>query len=327
MVTSRRAALAAAAALAWQAPARANDFPKRSITWVVPGGPGSVLDIAARLIATKLAARLGQAVVVDNRLGAGGTAAAELAARAAPDGHTLFFGNFATFAIAPLLIPNLRYEAQRDFLPVQGIGASANIILTGMRRPWKTIPELIAHARAHPGKVTYAASIGSGQHAGAALFVEKAGIELTLIPYTNFGQVLNDLAAERVDIYFDYPLSSLPFVRDNRLRALAVNAGERLAIAPDIPTLAEVGLPGAELLGWSGVYVPARTPAAVVAQLGEAIRAALREPDVRALFDNTGTILWDNVDAAGLARALEEEIPRMRHLIGRTIPKAGPKPG
>ncbi|MFZ4408625.1 MAG: Bug family tripartite tricarboxylate transporter substrate binding protein [Paracraurococcus sp.] len=282
-----------------------------------------MLDIAARLVASKLAPRLGQGVVVDNRLGAGGTAAAELVARSAPDGHTLFFGNFATFAIAPLLIPNLRYDAQRDFAPVHGIGASANIAVTGMGRPWKSIPELIAHARAHPGQLTYAASIGSGQHAAAALFVETAGIQLTHIPYTNFGQVLNDLAGERVDLYFDYPLSSLPYVRDNRLRALAVNAGERLAIAPDIPTLAEAGLPGAELLGWSGVYVPARTPPAVVQRLAEAFRDALREPEVRALFDNTGTILWDHVDASRLAQALVEEIPRMRHLIGRTIPKPG----
>ena len=254
-------------------PARAQDFPNRTITWVVPGGPGSVLDIAARLIAGKLAPRLGQSVVVDNRLGAGGTVAAEIAARAAPDGHTLFFGNFATFAIAPLLIPNLRYEAQRDFLPVQGIGASANIAVTGMGRPWQTVRELIAFARAHPGQVTYAAAIGSGQHVAAALFAEVAAIELTHIPYTNFGQALNDLAAGRVDLCFDYPLSSLPYVRDGRLRALAVNAGERLAIAPEVPTLAEAGLPGAELLGWSGVYVPARTPPATVARLGEAIRA------------------------------------------------------
>ncbi|TCZ51787.1 Bug family tripartite tricarboxylate transporter substrate binding protein [Roseicella aquatilis] len=323
MATSRRAALAAGAVLAGQGRARAQDFPNRTLTWVVPGGPGSVLDVAARLIATRMGPRLGQNVVIDNRLGAGGTAAAEFAARSAPDGHTLFFGNFATFAIAPLLIPNLRYDAQRDFLPVQGIGASANIAVTGMDRPWKSIPELIRHAREHPGRVTYAASIGSGQHAAAALFVERAGIALTHIPYNNFGQALNDLAAGRVDLYFDYPLSSLPYVRDGRLRALAVNAGERLAIAPDIPTLAEAGLPGAELLGWSGLYVPARTPPAVVARLAEVTHECLREPEVRTLFDNTGTILWANVDAARLARALEEEIPRMRHLIGRAIPKAG----
>ncbi|MDO9708710.1 Bug family tripartite tricarboxylate transporter substrate binding protein [Paracraurococcus lichenis] len=323
MATTRRAALAAAAALPLARQAAALDFPTRTITWVVPGGPGSVLDVAARLIATKLGPRLSQGVVIDNRLGAGGTAAAEFAARSAPDGHTLFFGNFATFAIAPLLIPNLRYDAQRDFVPVHGIGASANIAVTGMNRPWKTIPELIAYARANPGKVTFGASIGSGQHAATALFIEKAGIELTHIPYNNFGQITNDLVAERVDLYFDYPLSSLPFVRDNRLRALAVNAAERLAVAPEVPTLAEAGLPDAELLGWSGLYVPARTPPAVLARLAAATREALREPEVKALFDSTGTILWDGVDAEQLARALEEEIPRMQRLIGRTIPRKG----
>ena len=206
---------------------------------------------------------------------------------------------------------------------MQGIGASANIAVTGMGRPWQTVRELIAFARAHPGQVTYAAAIGSGQHVAAALFAEVAAVELTHIPYTNFGQALNDLAAGRVDLCFDYPLSSLPYVRDGRLRALAVNAPARLAVAPEVPTLAEAGLPGAELLGWSGVYVPARTPSATVARLGEAIRQALREPEVRALFDNTGSILWDHVDAAGLAQALDEEIPRMRHLIGRTLPKPG----
>ena len=116
-------------------------------------------------------------------------------------------------------------------------------------------------------------------------------------------------------------------MRDGRLRALAVHAGTRLAIAPEVPTLAEAGLPGAELLGWSGIYLPARTPPAVVARLGAVVHASLREPDVRALFDNTGTILWDGVGPAQLAQALEEEIPRMRHLIGRTLPKPGPKPG
>jgi tripartite-type tricarboxylate transporter receptor subunit TctC len=261
--------------------------------------------------------------VVDNRLGAGGTTAAEFAARAAPDGHTLFFGNFATFAIAPLLIPNLRYDAQRDFAAVQGIGASANIAVTGMERPWRSIPELIAYARANPGKVTYAAGIGSGQHAAAALFCHVAELDITHVPYNNFGQALNDLAAGRVDLYFDYPLSSLPYVRDGRLRALAVNAGERLAMAPEIPTLAEAGLPGAELLGWSGLYVPARTPPAAVERLGAATRDALDEADVKALFDNTGTILWTHMDAPKLVLALEEEIPRMRRLIGRTLPKAG----
>lgn len=317
MAITRRTILAGGA-LAWPAlRARAGEeYPARPITWVVPGGPGGVLDVAARLIALKLGALLGQGVVIDNRLGAGGTVAAEYAARSAPDGYTVFFGNFATFAIAPLLIPGLRYEARRDFTPVHGIGASANIVIAGLGQPFADIPSLIGHARRNPGTVTYGAGIGSGQHVAGALFAQAAGVELTLVPYSNFGQALNDTVAGRLDLMFDYPLSALPHVRDGRLRALAVNAAERLAIAPEVPTLAEAGLTGAELLGWSGLYLPARTPPAIVARLSEAVHRALLDREVKALFDSTGTILWDGVDGPALGRALEEEIPRMRRLIG-----------
>ncbi len=317
MATTRRTILAGGALALPALRARAGEeYPARSITWVVPGGPGSVLDVAARLIALKLGIVLGQSVVIDNRMGAGGTVAAEHAARSAPDGYTLFFGNFATFAIAPLLIPGLRYEARRDFAPVHGIAASPNIVISGLKQPFASIPALIEYAKRHPGRVTYGASIGSGQHAAGALFAQAAGVELTLIPYSNFSQALNDTVAGRLDLMFDYPLSSLPHVRDGKLRALAVNAGERLAIAPDVPTLAETGLSGAELLGWSGLYLPARTPPAILARLAEATHRALRDREVKALFDSTGTILWDGVDGPALGRALEEEIPRMQRLIG-----------
>lgn len=324
MATTRRTLLALGAAAPWVAqPATAGEFPTRAVTWVVPGGPGSVLDVAARLMAVKMGAGFGQSVVIDNRLGAGGTVAAEYAARAAPDGHTIFFGNFATFAIAPLLIPNLRYDARRDFVPVHGVAASANIVVTGLGRPFDGIPALIEHARANPGRVTYGASVGSGQHAAGALFAQVAGLDLTLVPYANFAQAMNDTVAGRLDLMFDYPLSTMSHVRDGKLRALAVNAGARLAIAPEVPTLAEAGLRGAELLGWSGLYAPARTPAAVVARLAEAIRAALADREVKALFDNTGTINWGGVDGPALAQALEEEIPRMRRLIGQAEVRPG----
>lgn len=303
--------------------AAADEFPARAITWVVPGGPGSVLDVAARLMAVKMGAGFGQSVVIDNRAGAGGTVAAEHVARAPADGHTVFFGNFATFAIAPLLIPNLRYQAQRDFVPVNGVAASANIIVTAPGRPFASIPALIAQARAHPGRVTYGASVGSGQHAAGALFAQVAGLDLTLVPYANFAQAMNDTVAGRLDLMFDYPLSTMPHVHDGKLRALAVNAGERLAIAPEVPTLAEAGLTGAELLGWSGLYAPARTPPGVIARLAAATRAALADREVKALFDNTGTINWGGVDGPALGRALEEEIPRMRRLIGQVEVKPG----
>ncbi len=316
----RRAMLlaAGAAAVARPHPGGAQVFPNRPINWVVPGGPASVLDVGARLVALKMAADLGQPVLIDNRIGAGGTIAADFVARAAPDGHTVFYGNFAVFAIAPLLYANLRFDARRDFVPVHGIAASANIVVAGMDRPFRTAGQLIAHARANPGLVTYAASIGSGQHAAAALFAHAAGATLTMVPYSNTVQALTDVAAGRVDLMFDYPLSSLPFVRDGRLRALAVNAPARLPIAQDVPTLAEAGLPGAELLGWAGLYAPARTPPAMVARLARAVAVALRDGEVKALFDSTGTILWDTVDGAALGRILEEEIPRMASLIART---------
>lgn len=329
MARTRRRVLALGAGLPLLRPigrpaaAPAETFPARSITWVVPGGPGSVLDVAARLMAAKMGAGFGQSVVIDNRLGAGGTVAAEHAARAAPDGHTVFFGNFATFAIAPLLVPNLRYDARRDFLPVQGIAASANIVVTAPGSAFASIPALIAHARANPGRVTYGAGIGSGQHAAGALFAQAAGLDLTLVPYANFAQALADTVAGRLDLMFDYPLSTMPHVRDGRLRALAVNADARLAIAPGVPTLAETGLTGAELLGWSGLYAPARTPDGVVARLAAATRAALADPEVKALFDTTGTINWGGVDGPALGLALEAEIPRMRRLIGRMEARPG----
>ena len=328
MASTRRRVLALGAGLPLLRPfgrpaAAAEAFPTRPITWVVPGGPGSVLDVAARLMAAKMSTGFGQGVVIDNRLGAGGTVAAEHAVRAAPDGHTVFFGNFATFAIAPLLVPNLRYDARRHFLPVQGIAASANIVVTAPGSPFASIPALIAHARANPGRVTYGAGIGSGQHAAGALFAQVAGLDLTLVPYVNFAQALADTVAGRLDLMFDYPLSTMPHVRDGTLRALAVNANERLAIASEVPTMAEAGLAGAELLGWSGLYVPARTPDGVVARLAEATRAALADREVKALFDSTGTIGWGGVDGPALGLALDAEIPRMRQLIGRMEVRPG----
>lgn len=327
MATGRRALLAASglAAAGWTMgrPGAAEGFPRRPVTWIVPGGPGSALDVGARLVGAKMAPRLGQPVVVANRVGAGGGVAAEAAARADPDGHTVFFGNSASLALAPLLHPNLRFDARRDFAPVRGIGASVQIVVCGVDRPFRDVPGLVARARARPGEVTYAAGAGSAQHLAAALFAREAGVELAMVPHSDFALALRDVEAGRIDLCFDFPVSCLPAVRDGRLRALAVGSGERLAAAPGVPTLAEAGLPGAGLLGWSGLYAPARTPPAAAARLDGALRAALRDPEVRALMDGTGTVPWAHVDAAGLERALDEEIPRMRSLVERTGLRAG----
>ena len=325
MAIGRRQAILAGVAAPFVAPglARAQSFPTRSINWIIPGGPGSVLDVGARLVAQKMSETLGQTVLVDNKLGAGGTVAAMAALAAPQDGHTLFFGNFATFAIAPLLIPNISYDAVRDFQPVNGIGASHNIVVCAPDRPYRTLRDLVAWGKANPEKLTFAAGIGSGQHAAAALFAHVAGVKMTLVPYANFSQALNDVAAGRVDLFFDYPLSCLPYVRDGKLRALAVNGLEPLAIARDIPTIGAEGVPGAELFGWSGIYVPSAVPAATVERLRQATVHALGTPEVKRLFDSTGTVLWPDYGPARMRQMLAEEIPRMRELIGRTGPSAG----
>jgi tripartite-type tricarboxylate transporter receptor subunit TctC len=300
--------------------ARAQAFPSRQIVWVVPSAPGGVLDVASRLVAQKMTERLGQTVVVDNRPAAGGTVGADMVLHQPQDGHYMFFGNFATFAIVPLLIPNISYDAVRDFQPVNGIGASHNLIMCSPGKPWRTLRDLVAHAKANPEKVTFGAGVGSGQHAAAALFAHVAGIKLTHVPYQNFAQQLNDVSAGRVDLSFDYPLSSLPYVRDGKLRALAMNGAARLEIAKDIPTAAEEGTPGAELYGWSGIYVPSAVPAPVVEHLRAATEWAMRTPEVVRLFDSTGTVPWPDYGPARMRRILAEEIPRMRELIGRTGP-------
>ncbi len=322
MATGRRQLVRAGIAAPFIIPglARAQAFPTRQIVWVVPSAPGGVLDVAARLVAQKMTERLGQTVVVDNRPAAGGTVGADMVLHQPQDGHTMFFGNFATFAIVPLLIPNIPYDAVRDFQPVNGIGASHNLIMCGPDKPWRTLRDLVAHARANPEKVTFGAGVGSGQHAAGALFAHVAGIKLTHVPYQNFAQQLNDVSTGRVDLSFDYPLSSLPYVRDGKLRALAMNGAARLEIAKDIPTTAEAGTPGAELYGWSGIYVPSAVPAPVVERLRGATEWAMRTPEVVRLFDNTGTVPWPDYGPARMRQVLAEEIPRMRELIGRTGP-------
>lgn len=323
MASDRRRLLAAGVPLLLAARrAGAETFPSRPVTWIVPGAPGGVLDVGARLIAQKMAARLGQPVPIDNRPGAGNTIGAELASRAAPDGHTIFYGTSSSFSIGPLLHTNLRYDAERDFVPVHGVGAAANVLVTGRDRPWSDVAGLAAAARQRPEAISYASTgVGSGQQLAAELFARAiGGARLTHVPYANFAQALNDVATGRVDIMFDYVLSSLGQLRDGRLRALAVNAPERLAVLPEVPTLAQAGVPHAELLGWAGIYVPARTPPAAITRLADAVAVALRDPEVKQLFDSTGTVLWAHLDADGLRRVLAEDVPRMRALVERAGP-------
>ncbi|MBD0275811.1 MAG: tripartite tricarboxylate transporter substrate binding protein, partial [Acetobacteraceae bacterium] len=310
--TRRRLLLAGPAAVpaASPLPALAQAFPARPVVWVVPSAAGGILDAGARLIGPKMAARLGQPVVVENRPGAGGTIGAEYVARAAPDGHTFLYGTQNTHAVAPLLYPNLRYDPERDFVPVWGVGAAVNLLVANPALPVRDVSELVARAKARPGEINYASTgVGTGQHMAGELFQQVAGVRLTHVPYAGFQQALNDLSTGRMDIMFDYALTSLPHAREGRLRALAVTAAERLAVAPEVPTIGEAGFPGAGMMGWAGVYVPARTPQPVVERLAEAVAAALRDPAVVEFFDRTGTILWADKSGEDMRRVLAEEVP------------------
>lgn len=327
---TRRIALALAPALASLAPVAARaqggpaPWPTRPITWVVPFGAGGITDTSSRIVAQKLTTLLGQPVVVEKRAGAGGIVGAESVARAAPDGYTVLYGSQNTFAVAPAMNPALRYHPQRDFVPVHGIGAAPNLLVTGMSRPWPDVRALVDHARRNPDAVNYASTgTGTSSHLVAELLQSVAGIRLTHVPYASPSQALTDVIAGRLDMMFDFPMTAMPHVREGRLRALALTADDPVPIVPGIPSLVASGFPGVTMLAWAGLFAPARTPQAAVTALEAAMGAALTDPAVRAVFDGTGTILWPAVDAAALGRFLAEEIPRARDLVAR----AGIRPG
>jgi tripartite-type tricarboxylate transporter receptor subunit TctC len=266
-------------------PAAADDYPSRPITLIVPYAAGGGNDLMARLAADKMSAALGQPIVIENRGGAGGSIATRQVAHAAPDGYTLGLGGTGTLAVDPTLYQNVGYDPRRDFAPVGLIATSALVVLVNPQVPAKTIPELIALAKAEPGKLTFAsAGVGSGIHLGAELFASMAGIKLTHIPYKGSAPALTDLIGGHVSIYFSSLPPAIGLVQDGKVRALAVTGPERSKTFPDLPTVAEAGLPGYAAVLHYGIVAPAGTPAAIVARLNQALNAALATPDMRQRF-------------------------------------------
>jgi tripartite-type tricarboxylate transporter receptor subunit TctC len=325
--TTRRRLFAAPALLPGLARAQgpaAEAFPSRPLTWVVPFAPGGITDTSSRVVAQRLGQILGQSVVVENRPGAGGTIGAEAVARAPADGHTLLYGSQGPMAAASALYPALRYDPLRDFAPVQALGASPNLIICAPGKPWDSLAAMVAAARARPEGLTYGSTgIGTAPHLAAELLQQVAGIRLVHAPYANGAQAMNDAIGGRLDVFWDYPLTSIPHLRDGRLRALAVTDHQRVALAPEVPTVAEAGMPGAEMVAWAGIFVPVRTPAPVVARLEAAMRLALADARVREFFDGTATLLWPEMGAVQFEAFLRAEVPR----IGGLIARAGARPG
>ncbi|HLH98632.1 MAG TPA: tripartite tricarboxylate transporter substrate binding protein [Xanthobacteraceae bacterium] len=272
-----------------QAFAQADWRPERPIRLIVPFSPGSSSDIVARIVAQKLGERLKQQVFVENRVGASGNLGSEAVARAQPDGYTMGLANASTHAVAPSYSTNLGYDPLRDFAPVAMLGASPFVLNVFPGLPARSVGELIALAKAKPRTLTYAsAGPATLAHLAGALFASMAHIEMVHVPYRGTGQAAIDLMDGRVDMQFGTIPPSVGNIRDGKLRALGVTGATRNNALPDVPTIAESGLPGYEASLWQGYVVPAGTPQTIVAKLNREVTAALADPAVRAALIEQG---------------------------------------
>ena len=267
----------------WIASAVAQSaYPSKPLRLVSPFPPGGVVDTVSRVVAQKLSESLGQPVVVENKVGAGGNIAAEFVSKAPPDGYTLLMGSIATHAINLSLYSRMPYDAERDFLPVSLAATNTNLVVVNPSFPAGSIAELIVYAKANPGKLNYGtAGAGTAQHLAGELFKTTAGIDMVHVPYKGAAPAINDLLAGQIPLMFVDISISLPHVRAGRLRALAVTAGKRIPQLPEVPTVADSGLPGFEVNAWFGVFVPAGTPREIVNRLNADMVRGLAAPEVR----------------------------------------------
>ena len=261
--------------------AAAQNYPHKPLRLIVPFPPGGGNDILARSVGQRLAEKIGQQIIVDNRGGAGGLIGAELAARAAPDGYTLFLASIGNLAFTPALHAKLPYDPVRDFAPVTLLATSAFIMVVNPSVPAKSVQELIALAKARPGALNYAsAGQGSSLHMTAEIFKLATGADLVHIAYKGSAPALTDLISGQVQIMFGTMPATLPQVKAGKLRALGVSGAKRSAAAPEVPTIAEAGVPGFEVLNWYGLVAPGKTPAAIVLQLNRELVKTLKSPEM-----------------------------------------------
>lgn len=257
-------------------------YPNRPIRWIVPFPPGGAADLVSRAVGHKMTERLGQQIVIDNRAGAAGNVGTELAARAAPDGYTVAIVP-ATFTTNPALSSKLAYDPQKSFAPISLVSSSALVLVVHPSLPVTSIKGLVALAKARPGQLNYASSgVGASAHLAAELFKSATGTELMHVPYKGQPPAMIDVLSGQVQVMFPNIPVSLPHIKAGKLRGLGVTTLKRTSLFPELPTIAQSGIPGYEVNQWSGLLAPAGTPTPVVQKLYHAVSAALREPDVRA---------------------------------------------
>jgi tripartite-type tricarboxylate transporter receptor subunit TctC len=304
------------ACLAPAAFAQTPPFPSKTLSLVVPYAPGGPTDAMARTLATALKPVLGQTVIVENKAGAGANIGAEAVARAEADGHTMLFGTSAPLAINPYLYPKLNYDPEKHFAPVIQVGYLPNVLVVHPGVPAKTVQELIAHAKANPGKLAFASSgSGASSHLAGVLFNMKAGTDIQHIPYKGTGPALNDLLGGQVQMSFTDVLTALPHIQAGKLRVLGVTSIARSRALPDVPTLAEQGLKDFDASVFFGIVVPAGTPQAVVSRLNAAYAQVLQQPDGKERLAKQGLEPPPQYTPAQLAVYMRREAAKWREVI------------
>ena len=301
--------------LAW-----AQSWPTKPIRMVIAFPPGGPTDIVSRVIAQQLSQQLGQSVVVDNKPGAGGNIAAELVAKAPPDGHTVFY-NTSAIVIGPALYGKVNYDTLTDFAPVALTASVPLVLVVNPKLPTRTVKEFIDHARANPNQLNYSSSgTGTITHLASAMFSSQLGLQTQHVPYKGSAPGLVDLAAGQTQFMIDTMNTVLPYVRDGRLRPLGVASLKRSALLPDVPTLAET-IPGFEAAAWQGVVVPSQTPVDIVARLNTEVNKVLQHPEVRTKLALQGADILGGT-AAEYAVYLRSEMPRWAKAVKDSGAKA-----
>ena len=296
-------------------------YPTRPIQFIVPFPPGGGNDTVARAIAQQASPALGQPIVVDNRPGAGGIIGADAAAKAAPDGHTIFLGGVATHAVNPHLHPKLSYDPIKDFAPITLVASAPSVLVVHPSVPARTIADFAAYARANPGKLNYASNgNGSSSHMAAVLYETNAGVKMTHVPYKGVGPALTDLMSGRIELMFNSIVAILPHIQAGKLRALAVTSKSRSSLLPDVPSIAESGWPAYEAGSWYGILAPAGTPPAIIDRLHREIVKSLKEPEVQKRLAGEGAEVIGSTPQE-FAAHIRSELARM----GQAIKAAGIK--
>jgi len=269
--------------------ANAQDYPTRPVKLIVADGPGSVSDVRARAIAAKMQEGLGQPVVIENKPGAGGNIGSDFVAKAKPDGYTILGGTISSHAINASMYPNMPYDPIKNFEPITVLGQAPLLLVVPADSPYKTVKDLLDAAKAKPGSLSFAsAGNGTSPHLAGELLKSSAKIQATHVPYKGSGPAVTDLLAGHVQFMFDTALIVGGHIKAGKLRPLAVTSSKRTSLFPDVPTLAEAGVPGYEIGSWQAVYAPAGTPKPIVERLNAEIVKALKSPDVAERFAGLG---------------------------------------